>query len=175
VESESLLKKELCKTKDLQQSLSKSNEELKSKYEKDITQFNQQKDGELQDSNERITELENFLKEVEDENEAMKQKIDKDMAINQQKMEFLQVQLDQERGQRQDEKKNHDRMLKSIQSSQRESVIGKEEATKQLDDLKNHFQQECHGLQDQYDKQSAVKEKEIHTLTESCQKLELEM
>jgi len=49
------------------------------------------------------------------------------------------VQLDQERNQRQDEKRNHDRMLRSIQSSQRESVIGKEEATKQLDDLKDQF------------------------------------
>jgi hypothetical protein len=46
------------------------------------------------------------------------------------------VQLEQERNQRQEEKRNHDRMLKSIQSSQRESVIGKEEASKQLEDLK---------------------------------------
>lgn len=103
------------------------------------------------EASERITELENFLKEVEDENEAMKQKIDKDQAINSQKMEFLQVQLDQERSQRQEEKRNHDRMLKSIQSSQRESVIGKEEATKQLDDLKNQFHLELQRYQDQYD------------------------
>jgi hypothetical protein len=39
-----LLKKELAKTKELQNSLSKSNDELKNKYEKDITNFNQQKD-----------------------------------------------------------------------------------------------------------------------------------
>jgi hypothetical protein len=40
--------------------------------------------------------------------------------------------LEQERNQYQEEKLNYDRMLKSIQLSQRESVIGKEEATKQL-------------------------------------------
>jgi len=67
---------------------------------------------------------------VEEENDSLKSKFEKDQAINHQKMEFLQVQLDQERNQRQDEKRNHDRMLRSIQSSQRESVIGKEEATK---------------------------------------------
>ena len=83
--------------------------------------------------------MEALNKEVWDENDGFKQKIDKDQAINQQKMEFLQVQLDQERNQRSEEKRNHDRMLRSIQSSQRESVIGREEATKQLDDLKNRF------------------------------------
>ena len=151
IDQETQLKKELAKTKDVQQSLSKANEDLKSKYEKEVNNFTQQKEQHLLEASERITELENILKEVEDENEAMKQKIDKDQAINQQKMEFLQVQLDQERSQRQEEKRNHDRMLKSIQSSQRESVIGKEEATKQLDELKNQFQLELQRCQDQYD------------------------
>jgi hypothetical protein len=45
---------------------------LKSKYEKEVTSFNQQKEQHLLEASERITELENFLKEVEDENEAMK-------------------------------------------------------------------------------------------------------
>lgn len=62
----------------MQQSLTKANEDLKTKYEKDVTNFNQQKEQHLMEASERITELENFLKEVEDENEAMKQKIDKD-------------------------------------------------------------------------------------------------
>ena len=61
------------------------------------------------------------------------------------------MQLEQERNQRQEEKRNHDRMLKSIQSSQRESVIGKEEATKQLDDLKDQFQAECQNMQGSFD------------------------
>jgi len=78
----------------VQQSLIKANEDLKSKFENEVNNFTQQKEQHLLEASERITELENILKEVEDENEAMKQKIDKDQAINSQKMEFLQVQLD---------------------------------------------------------------------------------
>ena len=130
--------------------------------------FSKEKEQEGLEQTERISELEMVLKEVEDENEALKSKFEKDHAITQQKMEFLQVQLDQERGQRQEEKKNHDRMLRSIQSSQRESVIGKEEATKQLDDVKSHYMAEYHTLQQQFDQQVVAKEKEINQLTENC-------
>lgn len=52
------------------------------------------------------------------------------------------MQLEQERSQRQDDKRNYERMLKSIQNSQRESVIGKEEAAKQLEEVKAEYQQE---------------------------------
>lgn len=34
-------------------------------------------------------------------------------------------------------------MLRSIQNSTRESVIGKEEANKQQDELRQQFQEEC--------------------------------
>jgi len=40
--------------------------------------------------------------------------------------------LEQERNQHQEEKLNYDKMLKIIQLSQKDLVIGKEEATKQL-------------------------------------------
>jgi len=45
---------------------------LKSKYEKEVTSLYEQKEPHLLEASGRITELENFLKEVEDENEAMK-------------------------------------------------------------------------------------------------------
>ena len=66
-------------------------------------------------------------------------------------MEFLQVQLEQERVQREDQKRNHEKMLKSLQSSHRESVIGKEEANKQLDQLQEEFRSQYTQLQEQFE------------------------
>lgn len=42
----------------------------------------------------RISDLEQLLKELEDENDTLKSTNEKDQAINHQKMEFLQVQLE---------------------------------------------------------------------------------
>ncbi len=39
----------------------------------------------------RIKELEDYLKQVEEENESLKNKYEKDQAISQQKIEFMQV------------------------------------------------------------------------------------
>ena len=55
--------------------------------------------------------------------------------MNKQKLEFIQLQLDQEHKQKEEMKNNHERILKSFQTSQRESVIGKEEAKNQMNEL----------------------------------------
>ena len=55
--------------------------------------------------------------------------------MSKQKLEFIQLQLDQEHKQREEMKNNHERILKSFQTSQRESVIGKEEAKNQMNEL----------------------------------------
>lgn len=66
-------------------------------------------------------------------------------------------------------------MLKTIQNSQRESVIGKEEAAKQRDDLQQQFQEQLTEMQKTYDAQLSSKELEKRELAENCQRLELEL
>lgn len=43
-------------------------------------------------------------------------------------------------------------MIKSIHANARESVIGKEEANKKLEDLKEHFNREYEQLQENFDR-----------------------
>jgi len=66
-------------------------------------------------------------------------------------------------------------MIKTIQSSQRESVIGKEEASKQLESLKDQFQREVQQITETFEGQVGDRDKEITQLTENNQKLELEL
>ena len=53
--------------------------------------MSQKRDTDMIEQTERIAELESISKELEEENEALKQKFEKNQAIAQQKMEFLQV------------------------------------------------------------------------------------
>lgn len=66
-------------------------------------------------------------------------------------------------------------MLRSIQNSTRESVIGKEEANKQQDELRQQFQEECQTMQQQFDIKIAACDKEINQLAKNCSQLELEL
>ncbi len=52
-------------------------------------QLNSVKEQECVEQAERILELESVLKEIEDENEQLKSKYEKDFAITNQKLEFL--------------------------------------------------------------------------------------
>lgn len=63
-------------------------------------------------------------------------------------------------------------MLKTIQNSQRESVIGKEEANKQIEEMRAQFTEEYSQQQALFDADLAKKEKENQVLMENCQKLE---
>ena len=54
----------------------------------------------------------------------------------------MDVQLVGERAKQEDQRKNHDKVMRSVQNSQRESVIGKEEANIQLQELKDKFNSE---------------------------------
>ncbi len=85
------MRKELQKSKESAAAIQKQNEELKAKFENEITTYNQQKESECIEQTEKIAELELLLKEVEEENDNLKSKFEKDQAINNQKLEFLQV------------------------------------------------------------------------------------
>ena len=51
----------------------------------------------------------------------------------------MQVQVEQEKNQREEVRRNYDRMIKTFQAGQRESVIGKEEAAKHIEAIKEKF------------------------------------
>lgn len=66
-------------------------------------------------------------------------------------------------------------MIKTFQVNQRESVIGKEEASKQIEALKENYQNEYRSLQETFEVQIHERDKEITQLTQNNQKLELEL
>lgn len=59
-----------------------------------------------------------------------------------QKIEFMRLQLEQEQKQKEEQKLNHERILKSFRDTERQSVIGKEEAKNQLNELNQVHQDE---------------------------------
>ena len=75
------------------------------------------------------------MKDLEEQNESLKSQAVKDGAVAKQKIEFIRLQLEQEQKQKEEMKLNHERILKSFRDSERQSVIGKEEARSQINEL----------------------------------------
>lgn len=71
-------------------------------------------------------------------------------------------------------KKNHERILKSFQNDQRQSVIGKEEVKNQINELHQKHQDEMQNLTDSYQLQTQEREANISKLNESISKLQLD-
>ena len=69
---------------------------LKQKYDTDVLQFNSQKAEEQQVNSERIQELEDIVRDLEEQNESLKSQTIKDQAVANQKLEFIKLQLEQE-------------------------------------------------------------------------------
>jgi len=87
---------------------------------------------------------------LEDQNESLKSQAIKDAAVSKQKNEFMRLQLEQEQKQKEEQKVNQERILKSFQDSARQSVIGKEEAKNQLNELNEAHQDEIQQLTETY-------------------------
>ena len=66
----------------------------------------------------------------------------KDAAVAKQKNEFITLQLEQEQKQKEEMKLNHERILTSFRENDRASVIGKEEAKNQINELNQAHQDE---------------------------------
>jgi len=64
-------------------------------------------------------------------------------------------------------------MIKTFQAGARESVIGKEEAQKHLEAIKEKFQNEYRSLQETFETKIHERDKEITQLTQKNQQLEL--
>lgn len=111
----------------------------------------QSKDDELTLRNERIQDLDQKVKAQEETFDMAKQRWEKDQAIAKQKQEFLELQLKEERVKNEEQKQAHDQILRNIQSRERESVIGKEEAAKRLQEIKEMQSVEYQELEKKYD------------------------
>jgi hypothetical protein len=85
----------------------------------------------------------------------------------------MQVQVEQEKNQREEVRRNYERMIKTFQAGSRESVIGKEEAQKHLESIKEKFQNDYRSLQESFEIKLDERDKEITQLTQKNQKLEL--
>ena len=72
-------------------------------------------------------------------------------------------------------KVNHERILKSFQYDQRQSVIGKEEFKQQINELQQKHQDEMQNLTDNYSKQTTERESNISKLNEVMSQLQLEL
>lgn len=144
---ETNLQREIAKLKETHQSLQTSNESLKKKLDQELAANSARDQEENAAKDNKIADFEVYTKELEEEIDSLKSKYEKDSAISQQKLEFLQVQLDQERAAREEQKKNHERLLSNMNNNARESVIGKEEANKKVDELKEKFAHEYQQLQ----------------------------
>ena len=66
-------------------------------------------------------------------------------------MEFLELQLKEERIKNDEQRQAHDQILRNIQNRERESVIGKEEASKRIQELKEMHTNEYQELERKYE------------------------
>ena len=90
----------------------------------------------------KVDELESSLKDMQENYDVSKQSWDKEKAVLNQRLEFLEYQLDDERKKFEENKNSHESVLKSLQSSNRESVVGREEAQLRINDMEEQFVQE---------------------------------
>lgn len=74
----------------------------------------------------------------------------KEEAVIKQKLEFVQYQLEDEKKKSDEQRQNHDSMIKSVQSSNRESVIGREEAQIKINEMEQKFMNERKKQEEQY-------------------------
>ena len=133
-----------------------------------MQEVSQKKDAEIENLRQENLELQTDLKDAEEEISQLKRTHEISQAKFEQSSEFLKLKFEQEREAREKEKRDHEKMLKTIQNSQRESVIGKEEANKQIEEMRAQFTEEFTQQQAAFDKDISKKEKENQVLSENC-------
>ncbi len=86
---------------------------------------------------ETIRELESNLKQLQEQFDIAQKKWEKDVAIYKQNKEFMELQVKEEKAKNEEQRQNHEQIMKNLQNTQRESVIGKEESNKRLAEIKD--------------------------------------
>ena len=77
-QSEDQLKKDLAKAKESLSNALNEKKTVEQKYDTHLSKFNAEKEEESEQKSQRIQELEAYMKQIEDENESLKNKYDKD-------------------------------------------------------------------------------------------------
>ena len=144
------LQKDLGKSKEIEADLNRKHESLQKKYEQEVKLIKSTSDNDKNLNEERMSVLEGQLKETQDTFEMGKQTWQKEEAVLKQKLEFVQYQLEDEKKKFEENRQAHESMLKSLQSSSRESVIGKEEAQIKINEMEQKFMNERKVQEEQY-------------------------
>jgi hypothetical protein len=150
-EGDSLFKRDATKAKEQLLDVTKNYDALRKKYQEDVEQIKSVSEEEMVLKIEKIGDLEYKLKQIEDQWEISKQKWEKDQAIFKQKQEFSEFQLSEERRKNDEQKTSHENILRNIQYKERESVVGKEEASKRMQDVKDKHSEEYQELEAKFD------------------------
>lgn len=116
---EQQMERELQQLRETKDELTTTNSSIQKKFETEMAAKNQAQEQEEQVNTERIQELEDIVKELEEQNESLKSQAVKDGAVAKQKIEFIRLQLEQEQKQKEEMKLNHERILKSFRDSER--------------------------------------------------------
>lgn len=165
--------KELQKAKDQEQDLNKKFVALQGKYDKECQQLKSATENEATITKERMQELEVQLKETQETFDVAKQSWAKDEAVLKQKIEFIQYQLEDEKKKFEEAEKTHHSMISSVQSTNRESVIGRTEAESKMSEMEHKYMQERKNQEDQYNTYRNTMKQELETLKKKCNEIEL--
>ena len=93
---EQQMERELQQLRETKDELTTTNSSIQKKFETEMAAKNQAQEQEEQVNTERIQELEDIVKELEEQNESLKSQAVKDGAVAKQKIEFIRLQLEQE-------------------------------------------------------------------------------
>ena len=169
------LTKELKQAKDLEADITKKFEALKKKTETETQAAKNQQENEKTLNQQKITELETGLKDTQDAYEMAKQTWAKEQAVLQQKLEFVQYQLNDEKKKFEENKAAHESMLRSLQSTNRESVIGREEAQSKINEMEQKFLQERKKQEETYNEYRKTLTDQVENLKKKNNELELQV
>ena len=103
-----------------------------------------------------------------------KQSWDKEKAVLNQKLEFIKYQLEDEKKKFDESKSAHESVLHSLQAHNRDSVIGREEAQKSINQMEDQFVTERRKQEEQYNDYRKKLTDQVEQLKRRNNELELE-
>jgi len=113
------------------------------------------------------------LKETQETFEMGKQTWHKEEAVLRQKLEFIQYQLEDEKKKFEENKLNHENMLKTMHSTNRESVVGREQAQQTINEMEQKFLTERRKQEEQYNEYRKTLSDQVEQLKKKNNELEL--
>ena len=120
----------------------------------------------------RIEDLEKKLKTQDETSKKEIQRLNQENAILQQKFEFSEQYLQESRAQLEEERKQHNNMLKSLHGS---SGLSSDDLEGQLDKVRQQYSDEIRALEEKSDSSRREMSKHIESLTQKNTELELEL